>query len=219
VVFGLAERAGGAFARRGDTVIVSRVGFEVGELVGDLNLPIRRSGIHEDDLNIEIQEMGDRGEDLRGNLAQRCEQEIHRRVGGVLAESGAALDGDPLGDPAGGGQLRPWLQCPLRDQGEDYPLGSLPVQAPTPGDPTQRSTDTETFPEPVQHPRPTQSPGVDHLDFGAMRCTHRLLRLEEPRDRSHQPRQRILIDLVGAPEAVDHLRRRYPGVRVTLAVR
>jgi hypothetical protein len=93
--------------------------------------------------------VGDRGEDLRGDLAQRAEQEIHCRVGGVLAEVGAALDGDPLPDPAGGGQLRPRLQRALRNQREDDPLGRVPVQPPTPGDSAQRGTNAQSFPEPV----------------------------------------------------------------------
>ena len=47
----------------------------------------------------------------------------------------------------------------------------------------------------------------------------RLLRLQEPRDRGDQPRQRVAVHGVGAAEVVDHLRRGHPGDRVAFAVR
>ncbi len=44
-------------------------------------------------------------------------------------------------------------------------------------------------------------------------------RVEEPRDRGHQPGQRVAVHGVGAAEVVDHLRRGHPGDRVPFAVR
>jgi hypothetical protein len=58
---------------------------------------------------VEVQEMGDRPEDLADDLIERAQQEVHRRVGGV-AEPAAALEEHSLRHPAGGRQLRPRLQ-------------------------------------------------------------------------------------------------------------
>ena len=49
--------------------------------------------------------MRDRAEDLPGDLLEGVEQEVHRRIRGVLGEPWAALDRDPLGDPPGPGLL------------------------------------------------------------------------------------------------------------------
>ncbi len=219
MVLGLAECPYPALDGLADPVVVDRIIVEVGELVGDLDLPIRRGGIHEDDLNVKVKQMGDRGKDFRGDLTQRIQQEIHRRIGGVLGEARAAFDGDPLGDPAGGSQLGAGFQRTLRHQREDHPLGCLPIQAATVGDPAQRGTDAQPFPQPVQRPRPTQPPGVEHLHLAGPGRGHRLFRVQEPGDRGHQPGQRVPIDGVGAPEVVDHLRRRHPGDWVAFAVR
>ena len=113
--------------------------------------------------------MGDRGEDLRGDLVQRVEQEVHRRVGGVVGEPGAAGDRDPLGHPAGRGELRARAPRPLRDQREQHPLGRVAVQAPAGGDPADRRADPEAFPQPVQRPRRAQPAGVQHLDLAGRR--------------------------------------------------
>ena len=108
--------------------------------------------------------MGDRAEHLRGDLGQGVEQEVHRRVRGVVGEPRAAVDRDPLGHPAGRGQLRAGFQRPLRDQREHHPLHLLAVQAPPGRDPADRRADPEAFPDPVQRPRRAQPAGVQHLD-------------------------------------------------------
>ncbi len=58
-----------------------------------------------------------------GNTGEQQRQPAQR----VFAEPRAALDRDPPGHPAGGGQLGARFQRPLRHQREDHPLGSLPV--------------------------------------------------------------------------------------------
>jgi len=83
----------------------STVSLEVRQLVGDVDLSVGGSGVHKDQVEVEVEECGDRAEDLRGDLVQCVEQEVHRRVCGVIGESGAAVDRDPLGDPPGAGQL------------------------------------------------------------------------------------------------------------------
>jgi hypothetical protein len=104
VVFGLAERAGGPFGRYADTVVDQTI-VEVGELVGDFDVPIGGGGIHEDDRNIKVERWATEAKISGGDLVRCAEQEIHCRVGGVLAELGPTVDSDPLPDPAGGGQF------------------------------------------------------------------------------------------------------------------
>ena len=225
VVLGVPERPRPRLGRAAQ-LVVGRVISQFGQFVGGLGLPIGGSGVHEHEVKIKIEEVGDRGEDLGGDLGQGVEQEVHRRVRGVVGEPRTAGDRDPLGHPAGRGQLRPGLARPLRDQREHHPLHLLAVQAPPDRDPADRRADPEAFPDPVQRPRRTQPAGVQHLDpIAGLTGDHRggrgdgLLRGQEPRDRRHQPGQRRPVDLVGPPEAVDHLRDRVPAHRVPLVVR
>jgi hypothetical protein len=53
----------------------------------------------EHDVQVQVEQVRDRGKHLTGDVVQRVEQEVHRGVGGVGAEALAALDRDPLGDP------------------------------------------------------------------------------------------------------------------------
>ena len=142
---------------------------EFGQLVGDLGLPVGGGGVHEDDVHVQVEQVRDRVEDLGGDLLQRVEQEVHRPVGGVVGEPRAALDEHPLGHPPGRRQLRGRLQRPLRDQREDHPLDRLAVEPPPGGDPADRRPDLQPFPQPVQHPRPAQPPGVQHLHLAGRR--------------------------------------------------
>ena len=158
--------------------------------------------------------------------SQGVEQEVHRRVRGVIGEPRAALDRDPLGHPAGRGQLRPGLARPLRDQREHHPLHRVAVQAPPGGDSADRRADPEAFPDPVQRPRRTQPAGVQHLDPAAALAGGRRrrrgtacsgVRNREIDDTSRASAARSTC--VGPPEAVDHLRDRVPADRVPLVVR
>ena len=163
VVLGVPERPRPGLGRAAHLVVGEVIG-QFGELVGGLGLPVGGGGVHEHDVKIKIEQVGDRAEHLRGDLVQGVEQEVHRGVRGVVGEPRAAFDRDPLGHPAGRGQLRPGLARPLRDQREHHPLHRVAVQAPPGGDPADRRADPEAFPDPVQRPRRTQPPGVQHLD-------------------------------------------------------
>ena len=160
------------------------------------------------------------GEDLRGDLVQRVEQEVHRPVRGVVGEPGAALDRDPLGDPAGGGQLGARLQRPLRDQREHHPLDRVAVQAPPGGDPADRRADPEPFPDPVQRPRPAEAPRVQHLDLtAACAAVDRLLRVRnrEIEDTSRASASRSTLS--ARPKLWITFADRVPADRVPLVVR
>lgn len=129
---------------------------EVAELVGSLNLSICGGRIHEDDLNVRAQQASGRSEDLRRDLTQRAKQEVHRRMGGVRSEARAALEGEPLGDPAvttsfdAGSNARCATIAKIT-------LWSVAVQPLPVGYAAQCGTDAEAFPESVQHPRPTRA--------------------------------------------------------------
>ena len=219
VVLGLAEPTLPALDRLAHPVVGLRVRLQVGQLVGAVDLPVGGGGIHEDDVDVQVQQVRHRVEDPRRDLAQRVEQEIHCRVSGVITESGTVGDRDPLGHPPCGGQLAARRQRPLRHQREQHPLGHAAVDPPTRRDPVQRRPDAEPLPEPVQQPRPAEAARVQHLDFAGVRGRHRLLRVQEPRDRGHQPGQRIAVHGLGAAEVVDHLGRGHPGDRVAFAMR
>jgi len=218
VVLGVPERPRPVLHRPADAVVIDGV-LQVGERIGAVDFPVGAGRVHEDDVQVEVEQVRDRAEDLPGDLVQGFEQEVHRGIRGVLAEAAAAFDRDPLGDPLGAGQLAARLQCPLGDQREQHPLDRLAVQAPAGRDPTDRRADPKSFPDPVQRPSPTQVAGVQHLDVGARGGAHRLLRGQEPRDRRHQPRQGLPVDLLSPTKVVDHLRDRVPGPRVPLVVR
>src|SRR5674476_1251940 len=164
-VLGVPEGSLRLLGRPAEAVIVDGVG-QVGDLVGAFGLPIRAGGVDEDDVEVKVEQVGNRGEHLGGDLVQRHAQEVHPPVGLVVAEPRASLDGDSLGHPPGRGQLASRLQRPLGDQGEDDPLDRFAVQPAPLGDPADRRPDPQTLPQPVQGPGSTHPAGVQdlHLD-------------------------------------------------------
>ncbi len=54
------------------------------------------------------------------------------------------------------------------------------VQAAAVGHPPQRGADPQALPQLVEHPRPAQATGVDHLDLAGVSGGDRLLRVQEP---------------------------------------
>ena len=110
--------------------------------------------------------------------SKRVEQEVHPPTGrqawlSVNPPRRSIATRSPT--QAGRRQLRPRFQGALRDQREHHPLSGRAVTAPTGGDPADRRTDPEPLPEPVQRPCPTQAAGIEDLDLGAVRGSHRLL--------------------------------------------
>ena len=164
--------------------------------------------------------MRDRAEDLRGDLLQRAEQEVHGPVGGVVGEPRAALDEHPLGHPAGGGQLGGRLQRPLRGQREDHPLGGLarpaaarPRPGGSPGPISSRShSRSSTHAPPI---RRESSTSTSPAAAAAAACSGSRNRLIEATSR----RQCLPVHQVRPAEVVDHLGDRAAGPRVPLVVR
>ena len=190
-----------------------------GQLGGDLHLPVGGGRVHEDDVDVQVEQVCHRVEDLGGDLLQRGEQEVHGPVGGIVGEPRTALDEHPLGHPPGGGQLGGRLQRPLRGQREDHPLGRLTVQPPPGRNAADGLPDLQPLPQPVQHPGPAQPPGVENLHLTTRRRSDRQLRFQEPADGGDQPPQRLPVHQVRPAEVVDHLGDRAAGPRVSLVVR
>jgi len=130
--------------------VVINVVVEVSQLVGTLDLPVGAGGVDEDDVQVEVEQVRDRGEHLGGDLVQRRKQEVHPPVGLIVAEPCAALDRDPFRDPPGRGELAARLQGALGDQGEDDPFDRFAVQTSTRRDQADRRADPEAFPEAVE---------------------------------------------------------------------
>src|SRR5450756_2880531 len=64
-----------------------------------------------------------------GDLGEGAGKEVHGRIGGVGVEARAVLDGDALGHPARGGELRARLQGALRDKREADAFHYVSVEA------------------------------------------------------------------------------------------
>ena len=166
VVLGVPERPRPRLGRAVELVVGDRVGeFEV--VVGGLGLPVGGGGVHEDDVKIKIEEVGDRGEHLRGDLVQGVEQEVHRRVRGVVGEPRAAARSRPARPPSRSRPASSPARTPAARPARTPPARPLAVQAPPGGDPADRRADPEAFPDPVQRPRRAQPAGVQHLDPAA----------------------------------------------------
>jgi hypothetical protein len=160
VVLGVPERPGAGLDRVAHLIVAGLV-LQLGQLVGGLGLEVGAGGVDEDDVQVQVEQVRHGGEHLRGDLGQRVEQEVHRPVRLIIGEPGQALDRHPVGDPAGRRQLAARLQRPLRDQGEEHPLGRLAVQSPPLGGPADRRPDAQPLPDPVQRPRSAQPSGEE----------------------------------------------------------
>ena len=218
MILGVPERALTLLDRTGRPVVVDLV-LEISQLVRDVDLPVGRGRVHEHDVQIKVEQVRDRGEDLAGDVVQRVQQEVHRPVRLVVAEGAQALDRDPLGDPLGPGELAARLERALRDQGEHHPLHGQRIEPATGRGLADRRADPEPLPHPVQRPGPAQPAGLQNLHLHAGSCGDGLLRREEPRDRADQPGERHPVHLLGPTEAVDHLRDRVAGIGVPLVMR
>ena len=101
---------------------------EVDLLVRDVHLPVGRGGVDEDDVAGQVQQVRRAVEDAGRDLAERVEEEVHRRVCAVVIEARAARERDPLARPGHARQLRGRLQAALGDEREQDPLCHLAVE-------------------------------------------------------------------------------------------
>ena len=171
------------------------VGFEVGG-----------GGVEEQQVHLQVEQVSDPVVDLLAHHLLDAEQGVHRPIARLIHHDGQAVDAHVVGDPVGRGQLRRRSKSPVGDKGEQDPLHPLGVDPLTGGQcRADRGADAQPAPQPVQHVRPAQRPGVGerHALRGARRG---LLRPEQPGQGRHQPLDRGPVQLVFAAEGVQHLR-------------
>ena len=179
-------------------------------LGGDLE--VGRGRVEQDQVDLEVQEVGDREEHLALDLLVAVEQEVHRPVEDLRVAAQLADAGQPgvCSSPLQGGELRHRLERPVGDQREQEPLHER-RDPPARRDPAQCLTDAQPPPEIVEHPGAAHRPRLQQAQLLGRGRLKRLLGLEEARDRAHQPRERLPVEPILAPEAVDH-----PGTRLLL---
>ena len=190
--------------------------------VGLVALEVRRGRVEEQQVDLEVQEVGGRPVDLLGQLGLDLQQPVHRPVQRlrILANrvSGQPRDRHVGGQPLTARQLRERRQRPVGDQREQQPLGPH-VQPPRGQQPLDRGVDPEPAPQPIKRPRATNRHRAHELKLRRRGRDQRLLGLQHPRQRPHQPRQRRPVELVLAAEAVDHPGHRALARRIPLVVR
>jgi len=204
---------------RGSGLLLVQVLGELDLRVGGICLEVGRAGVHEDHVAGQVEQAGGARKDALGDLGQGGEQEVHRPVGGVVAEGRAAGERDALTGPARGGQLGTGLQGALRGEREADAFCELGVEAPAGRCLAQRRADAEAREQRVEHVGAAAAARVNDLDlFKARPDQGRLIRLEEAADRGHEAAQGFAVELVGAPEVVDHLRHGRAAHGVALVV-
>ena len=162
----VAPGAGARLVRAGG-VVLDDILAEVGQLVRAVDLPVGGGGVDEHDVQVQVEQVRDRGEDLRGDLLERVEQEVHAPVGLIVAQRRQPRDGHILGHPPAAGQLRAGFQGALGDHREHHPLGQLGVQPAAGRSRAQRRPDAQPLPQSVQRPRPAQPARVEDLHVAA----------------------------------------------------
>jgi len=202
------------------------LGFvELVELVGDVSTEVRGGGVDEDDVAGQVQQVGRAVEDPLGDLGERLQQEVHRRVAGVLAEAQTRADRDALVHPSTGGQLGERLEAAVGDEREQHPLDERRLEAPARGHGGERLGDAEAGPHLVEHVGAAEAARVEDLDLAVARCSGAgdgqavaAVGLEESADRGDEASERLTVELVGTAEVVDHFGDRAAGVGASLVV-
>ena len=154
VVLGLAESMLPALDRLAGPVVGLRVGCRSASPSAPLIFREAGGGVDEDDVDVQVQQVRDRVQDPRRDLAQRVQQEIDCRVNGVVAESGAVGDRDPLGHPPCGDQLVPGASARRATSADSTAPGRAAVEPPTCCDQAQRSPAAESLLQLFQHRTP-----------------------------------------------------------------
>jgi len=188
--------------------------------VGGVGLEVGRRGVEEQQIDLEIEQMGD-GEE-HGLLHRPgdvgLDEQVHRPVGLIVVHLRQPGDDHVFGRPFGRGQLRHRRERPVRDQGEQHPLdrGREPSNR---NRLLYRRRDPELAPQPVEQPGPADRPGARDLHRPG---AHRLARLpdaglvavaEMRPDRRGQTQQPVDVDRLNAAQVHRHLRLRAPSTR------
>ncbi len=128
-----------------------------GRLVRRLTLEIRGGRVEEQQVDLQVREVGGLEVHLLGELVLDLQQPVHRPIARVLIELRQPVDPRALSDPLAGGELRQRLQRPIGDHREHHPLGAR-IQATAVQQPLERPVDPQRTPDPVKRPRPADRP-------------------------------------------------------------
>ncbi len=94
-------------------------------------------------------------------LSVGLDQQIHRPIRLIIVHRLEPRQGDIVGDPFGGGQLRHRIDGPVGDHREDHPLHRRGELA-APQHLAQRGVDPQLAPQTIQQPRHPRRPRPDH---------------------------------------------------------
>ena len=147
------------------------------EWILDVDLEVRRGGVEEDDVDLEIQQRRDAEEDRLLHPLRARQQEVHRAVELVVGERVDAGDDDVAPDPARRLELRGRLQATLADHREDRPLHPRAATARA-GDAGDRPPDAQLRPQ-----------LADDVRAAGLRRPHEL-EVRAPLPRAGRPRRR-----------------------------
>ena len=176
-----------------------------------LDLEEGRGRVEQDQVDLEVEEVRDGEEHLALHLLIAVEQEVHRAVEDLRVRAQLADPGQPrvLLRPLQGSELGHRLERAVGDKREDQPLDGR-RDPPARRHPGERGAHAEPPPEVVEHPGAAHRSRLKEVQTLRRLRGERLLGVEEARDRAHQPPQRLAVEPILAPEAVDHLGTRLP---------
>ena len=154
----------------------------------------------------------------RASGSSHADQPVHRPVAGVVGHpvvaAGQAGQVHVVGDPRGRGQLRGRGQGPVGDQREQHPLHHrIPPGAGRPDRRSRVSIPSRCHSRSSSHAPPSgrdsanASPGSPTGRARSGPGRRRRVRAHHPGQRGDQPLDRGPVELVGAAEGVQHLRR------------
>ncbi|CAB4604964.1 unannotated protein [freshwater metagenome] len=182
------------------------------ELVRVLGLEVGRGRVEEQQIDLQVEEIGDGEEHRLLHLGLRIsgDQQIHRPIRLILIHRLQPRDRDVVRRPLRSGQLRRRADRPVRDQREQHPL-HIGREPPATQHLRERSVDTELTPQAIEQPGDTHRPRRDDRQTVTDRnITAAVVLAEIAVDRPHQPAQPVTIEEVLTAEVQQHLRLRHP---------
>jgi hypothetical protein len=136
-------------------------------------------------------------------LVLDLQQPVHSAIAAVVVDLGQARDDDLITDPAGAGQLGEGLESAVADHGEEGAFGAV-VEASPAEQAVEDLVESELAPELVEQPGATQGTRVEELELGSLKGDG-LARIESAGEGGDEATDSVLVELVGATEAVEDL--------------
>ena len=123
------------------------------QLVGQFGFEVGRGGVEEQQIDLQIQQIGNREEHcfLHLGAGVGLHEEVHRPIRLILIHLFETCDRDIMRGPFGGGQLGGRVDRPVGDQREQHPLhiGREPAATDHLG---ERPIDAELVPQAIEQP-------------------------------------------------------------------